>query len=160
MQVIPQRRSGKSEAVLQDMGKLLQEHPELSVRIEAQNAAELAQELPEDVGHRVFPRPDFSAVEELRESLRPIVRLWIAERPNEITIPAFLYRFPDLKDIPLLSKALQPLLAEYNSEYFDSGNRGKPNNTLIWVDKIDFVPHGFITELIQSIREPSKLDND
>jgi hypothetical protein len=158
LMVIPQRRSGKSEAVLQDIGKLLQDHPDLRVHIHAQNAEELAQELPEDVGHRVFPRPDFSTVEELRESLRPIVLQWIAQRPTEIRIPAFLRRFPDLDYTPLMSKALQQLLAEWNPEYFDSGNRGV-DTSLIWVDEWDYVPHDFIMKSIKPLTKHRKNNN-
>lgn len=55
LMVIPQRRSGKSEAVLQDMGKLLQEHRELSVQ--AQNAEQAVQQLPEDVQTYIIPFP-------------------------------------------------------------------------------------------------------
>jgi hypothetical protein len=153
LMVVPQRRSGKSEAVLRDVAKLLQEYPDMNVHIYAQNAEQAVQELPGDVQNRAsctVPLP-LSNVEKLRNALRPLVRKWVAERPIAIRIPIFLHRFPILKNTPLLSKAIIPLLGEYNPEYFDSGNRGVPDMSLIMIDEWEFVPHDFTIKLVKSI---------
>lgn len=148
--VIPQRRISKTEATLQIMGKLLQDHPELQAHIYAQNADQLKQTLPTDVQSRVSvdAPPKLSPAEELSASLRPLVCKWIAERPVEIRLGAFFQRFPEIPDTFLTEKVLMPMLAEYNPEY-----RGS------WiVDEWDYVPHDLIMKLIKPIEKHSKND--
>ena len=157
--VVPQRRSGKTEASMKLTEKLLREHPQLHVECVGLAATEMVEKLPEDLQVRAFPTAPRTrtVVDELQDELYPPVRDWVAEKPGEVTIPAFFQRFPEFENTPLLQQALIPILGQYNPAYFSSGKRWM-SEELIMVDEVQFVPPDVIQKLIKSIAKRSRND--
>jgi len=152
--VVPQRRSGKTEASMKLTEKLLREHPQLHVECVGLAATEMVEKLPEDLQVRAFPTAPRTrtVVDELQDELYPPVRDWVAEKPGEVTIPAFFQRFPEFENTPLLQQALIPILGQYNPAYFSSGKRWM-SEELIMVDEVQFVPPDAVEKLIGRLQQ-------